>query len=95
MIESGSEIYRKYSCGACHGMSGEGMLGPNLTDNYWLHGNSTHDIVTSIAYGWPANGMKPWKFDMDTSEVAPLVAYIRSLYGTNPANAKAPQGDEK
>jgi cytochrome c oxidase cbb3-type subunit 3 len=80
------------TCFACHGKAGEGGVGPNLTDEYWLHGGSVQDVFKSIKYGWPDKGMKSWKDDFSPSQIAQITSYVRSLQGTHPANAKAPQG---
>lgn len=81
------------SCAACHGRAGEGGVGPNLTDAYWLHGGSIKDVFKSIKYGWPEKGMKSWKEDLSPMQIAQVTSYILSLKDSNPANGKAPQGD--
>lgn len=81
------------SCAACHGQLGEGTVGPNLTDDYWLHGGSVQDVFKSIKYGWVEKGMKSWKEDLSPMQIAQVTSYISSLKGTNPPNGKAPQGD--
>ena len=81
------------SCAACHGRAGEGGVGPNLTDAYWLHGGSIKDVFKSIKYGWPEKGMKSWKEDLSPMQIAQVTSYLISLKGSNPANGKAPQGD--
>ena len=68
------------------------MVGPNLTDDYWIHGNNIKDIFKTIKYGYPEKGMKSWKDDYSPSQIADLASYIQTLHGTNPANPKAPQG---
>ena len=80
------------NCSACHGLQAQGMVGPNLTDDYWLHGGGKLDIARTIIYGVPAKGMISWKSQLSSGEVGALIAYICSLRGTNPENAKAPQG---
>jgi cytochrome c oxidase cbb3-type subunit 3 len=80
------------TCFTCHGKSGEGGVGPNLTDEYWLHGGSIQDVFKSIKYGWADKGMKSWKDDFPPVRIAQIASYIASLQGTHPANAKAPQG---
>lgn len=80
-------------CAACHGRAGEGGVGPNLTDDYWVHGGSLVDIFKSIKYGWPDKGMKSWKEDLSPMQIAQVTSFIKSLRGTNPPNGKAPQGD--
>lgn len=80
-------------CAACHGVDGGGIVGPNLTDKYWLHGGSIHDIFKTIKYGVPEKGMKSWKDDYTPKQIAELASYITTLQGTKPANPKEPQGD--
>lgn len=81
------------NCAVCHGNAGEGNVGPNLTDDYWIHGGTLSDVFKSVKYGWPAKGMKSWQADLTPEQIRNIVSYIKSLRGTNPANAKAPQGD--
>lgn len=91
-IASGKDVFIS-SCAACHGKLGEGSVGPNLTDDYWLHGGSIQDIFKSIKYGWVEKGMKSWKEDLSPMQIAQLASFIKSIKGTNPANPKAAQGD--
>jgi mono/diheme cytochrome c family protein len=93
-IAMGEAIFQSI-CFACHGKGGGGGIGPNLTDDYWLHGNSTKDILLTIKNGVPEKGMKSWKYDFGPADIGKLVAYIRSIKGTQPANAKAPQGKKE
>ncbi len=79
-------------CSACHTPTGGGSVGPNLTDDYWLHGGSIKDVFKTIKYGWPDKGMKSWKDDYSPVQIAALATYVKSLHGTNPPNPKAPQG---
>jgi cytochrome c oxidase cbb3-type subunit 3 len=80
-------------CAACHGQAGEGGVGPNLTDEYWIHGGSISSIFKTIKYGVQEKGMIAWEAQMPALEMQQLSSFIVSLKGTNPANAKAPQGD--
>lgn len=91
-IATGKEVFVA-NCAACHGKLGEGTVGPNLTDNAWLHGGSLVDIFKSIKYGWVDKGMKSWKEDLSPMQIAQISSYIKSIQGTNPPNAKAPQGE--
>lgn len=80
-------------CAACHGNNLQGVIGPNLTDNYWLHGKGTRlDILTTVRAGVPAKGMPPWEAMLSRDEQYGVVAYIVSKFGSNPAGAKAPEG---
>jgi cytochrome c oxidase cbb3-type subunit III len=81
------------SCAACHGEKAQGLIGPNLTDDRWLHGGSVEQIFQTIAKGWPAKGMPPWGRALKPEELAALVSYIRSLQGSSPPNARPPEGD--
>ncbi len=91
-IAAGKKLY-SINCAACHGQAGEGTVGPNLTDEYWMHGGSLSDVFKSIKYGWPDKGMKSWKDDFSPMQIAQLTSFLKKLEGTNPPNAKEPQGD--
>lgn len=91
-ISAGKGLFEA-NCVACHGKLGEGGVGPNLTDEYWIHSGGIKDIFKTIKYGWQDKGMKSWKEDFTPSQMAQLASYIRTLKGTNPPNAKAAQGD--
>lgn len=79
-------------CAVCHGAAGEGKIGPNLTDDYWLHGGRLTEIFHTISEGVLEKGMISWKTQMGPGEMLALAAYIGSLHGTNPPSPKAPQG---
>jgi cytochrome c oxidase cbb3-type subunit 3 len=81
------------NCAACHGKLGEGGVGPNLTDDYWLHGGKINDIFKTIKYGYPEKGMRSWKDEFSPVKMAEMASFIKSLHGTNPPNGKEKQGD--
>jgi cytochrome c oxidase cbb3-type subunit 3 len=89
---AGKEIFTK-TCVACHLAEGQGSVGPNLTDDYWIHGGSIKEIFKTIKYGFPDKGMQSWQSTYSPVEMQQLASYIRTLKGTNPPNPKAPQGD--
>jgi cytochrome c oxidase cbb3-type subunit 3 len=91
-LEMGRTRFQK-TCASCHGEAAQGLIGPNLTDDRWLHGGRVVDVFTVIAKGVPAKGMPPWGRAMKPEELSALASYVRSLSGTNPANAKPPEGD--
>jgi len=91
-IAEGREIFIK-NCSPCHLADGGGNVGPNLTDEYWLHGGSIKDVFKSIKYGWQDKGMKSWKDDFSPKQIQELASFVKSLKGTHPATPKAPQGD--
>lgn len=93
-IEEGKKIFTK-TCTPCHGMNAEGnMVGPNLTDKFWLHGGSISEVFRTINLGVPEKGMQAWGKNFAPVDIKYLASYVLSLQGTNPANAKAPQGTE-
>lgn len=91
-LESAKQLYVE-KCAACHGQAGEGGVGPNLTDAYWLHGGDIKDIFKTIKNGVPEKGMIPWKAQLSPVQIQDISSYIISLEGSNPPNAKEPQGD--
>lgn len=92
VLDAAADRYSR-TCAACHGDRAQGLIGPNLTDDRWLHGGSVEQIFQSVAKGWPAKGMPPWGRAMRPEELAALVSYVRSLQGTNPPNPRAPEGE--
>lgn len=92
-LGSGKAIFDEF-CKACHGAAGEGnAVGPNLTDAYWIHGGSINDVFRTIKYGVAEKGMQSWKGELNPQQMQAVSSYILSLQGTNPPNAKEPQGE--
>ena len=81
-------------CASCHGPQGQGTIGPNLTDNFWIHGGTVAEIAKTVSTGVLDKGMPPWGPVLKNDELVAVVAYVKSLKGTNPPNPKAPQGTE-
>ncbi len=92
-LGEGQTLYTQY-CVACHGAAGQGGVGPNLTDEYWLHGGSVKAIFRTITEGVPEKGMLSWKKQLNPLQVQQVTSFILSLQGTNPPGAKPPQGDK-
>ena len=92
---SKGEALFKGSCVPCHGEQGQGIVGPNLTDNYWLHGGKPEDILATITHGWPEKGMPAWQPVLGAEKVHWLAAYVLSLRGKPVNNPKPPQGVEE
>lgn len=94
-LAAGKDLYVQKGCTACHGNSGEGnAIGPNLSDKYWLHGNTKDQIINSIKFGFPAKGMIPYKDQLSDEKVDALAYYIlNELMGSNPPNAKNGEGE--
>ncbi len=91
-LEKGKEIFTSV-CWTCHGKLGEGGVGPNLTDQFWIHKGSLNDIYRSIKIGYPDKGMQSWEKNYSGKEMSELAGYIKTLIGTNPPNPKIAQGD--
>ncbi len=80
-------------CAPCHTPSGGGSVGPNLTDEYWVHGGSINDIFRVIKYGVPEKGMIPWQGILTPEEMQAISSWIMDLQGTNPEGGLPPQGE--
>ena len=91
-LASGKEIFDK-SCVVCHLAQGQGLVGPNLTDDYWIHGCSIGEIFNLIVIGVPDKGMISWKDQLTPEQIQQVASFIVSLKGSNPPNPKAPQGE--
>ena len=92
-LATGKEQYDAV-CATCHGPLGEGLIGPNLTDRYWIHGDGgVEHILNSFRVGYPEKGMPPWGNVIPRENHGKLSAYVISLQGSDPPNPKEPQGD--
>lgn len=92
-ITKGKETYLKL-CVACHRPDGGGQVGPNLTDEFWLHGGGIKNIFKTITYGVPNKGMISWQSQLSPKQIQQVASYILTLKGTNPPGPKEPQGDK-
>jgi cytochrome c oxidase cbb3-type subunit 3 len=90
-ISAGQGVFGR-NCVACHGAAGGGQIGPNLTDDAWLHGGSPSEIHATVANGVLQKGMPAWGKTLKPDEVNQVVAYVISIHDSHPANAKAPEG---
>ena len=91
-LNEGKTIFKTY-CAACHLETGGGSVGPNLTDDYWIHGGGIKNLFKTVKFGVPEKGMISWKEQLRPSEMQKVTSYILTLHGTNPPVAKAPQGE--
>ncbi len=91
MMNGGKKIFQT-KCAACHGMFGEGGIGPNLTDQYWLHGAQLMDIYATVRDGVTAKGMLAWERQLRPAELMAVSAYVGTLLDSNPPNPKDAQG---
>jgi cytochrome c oxidase cbb3-type subunit 3 len=92
-VAAGKTVFTT-TCASCHGPDGGGVIGPNLADNFWIHGGQPADIYKTIVNGVLEKGMPNWGKLLKPEQVQSVTAYVVSLKGTHPANPKAPQGTE-
>jgi cytochrome c oxidase cbb3-type subunit 3 len=90
-VAAGKATFTSY-CAACHAADGGGAIGPNLTDQAWLHGHTITDIHRVVSEGVPAKGMPAWSRQLTPAQVQAVVGYVWSLRGSTPAAPKAPEG---
>lgn len=91
ILARGKQLFVE-KCAACHGQLGEGLVGPNLTDDHWIHGGKILDIKKVVKEGVIEKGMIPWAGVLSPDEIDATVAYVWSLHGTKPPNGKAAEG---
>jgi cytochrome c oxidase cbb3-type subunit 3 len=80
VLENGKVVYNKF-CAPCHRVDGGGLVGPNLTDDYWIHGRTYADSVKIIWDGVPAKGMVTWKTVLKPEEINAVASYLYTLRG--------------
>ena len=90
VLASGKQTFLRL-CAPCHRPDGGGLVGPNLTDDYWIHGSKFSDNVRTIWNGVPEKGMITWKNYLKPAEVYEVASYIYTLRGTHPPNPKPPE----
>ncbi len=90
-VNQGKLIYAG-KCAACHAVDGGGIIGPNLTDDAWLHGGTIDSIYNTVNNGVLVKGMPAWGKLLKPDELTEVVAYVWTLHGTTPAKPKEPQG---
>ena len=93
VLALGKQVFGQ-NCAACHRADAGGQIGPNLTDDYWLHGGALDQIHKTVTDGVLEKGMPPWSKVLKPNQLDAVVAYVYTLRGTNPPNPKAPQGDQ-
>lgn len=91
-LDAGKDIFIK-NCAACHTNDGGGLVGPNLTDEYWIHGGAYEDIVRTTSNGVAEKGMLAWKTTLKPDQIQQVSSFIVTLQGTTPSNPKAPEGE--
>jgi cytochrome c oxidase cbb3-type subunit III len=90
-LADGKAIFTE-RCVACHSTGGAGNIGPNLTDDFWIHGARVDSVAFTVLNGVAAKGMPTWGNLLSDEQIKSVAIYVKSLRGTNPPNPKAPQG---
>jgi cytochrome c oxidase cbb3-type subunit 3 len=91
-VAAGRKSFETY-CVACHAEQGEGQIGPNLTDDYWIHGDGTLMAIRSVVKkGVLEKGMPSWEMQLSPEQLDEVAAYIGTLRGTD-VEGKAPEGE--
>jgi len=91
-LTNGKEIYEA-NCSPCHGMQGQGGIGPTFADNYWIHGGSIVDVFKTVKYGVPAKGMISWQEQLRPRQIQEVSSYLLAFVGTSPEGMKEPEGE--
>jgi cytochrome c oxidase cbb3-type subunit 3 len=92
LLAKGQQVYVQM-CAPCHRPDGGGLVGPNLCDDYWIHGSNYVDSVKTILNGVPEKGMLSWRGMLKPNEVQAVASFIYTLRGTKPPNPK-PREDQ-
>ena len=93
-VREGKQVFTT-TCAACHRADGGGNIGPNLTDEFWLHGGKPENIFSCVHDGVPGKGMPTWGPQLGEEKVADVVAYVLTIRNTHVPGGKAPQGDQE
>ena len=93
-LNKGKEVFAA-KCAVCHGPEGQGTIGPNLTDDYWINGKGLYtDVHKVVREGVLDKGMPNWDTLLSAEDVKSVTVFVVSLKGTSPANPKPPQGEK-
>jgi len=94
VLGRGAQTYTTY-CAPCHREDGGGLVGPNLCDDFWIHGSTFADNLNIIINGFPVKGMLAWKETLQPSEIYAVASYIQKFRGTSPPNPKPPENTDQ
>lgn len=90
VLADGRRVFGTY-CAPCHRADGGGLVGPNLCDDYWIHGPLYQDNLKTIINGVPEKGMLTWRGVLKPNEIQAVASFIYTLRGSNPPNPKPPE----
>ncbi|NUO19778.1 c-type cytochrome [bacterium] len=92
-VAAGKKYFGTF-CVSCHGAYGEGGIGPNLTDNFWIHGPDEVNIMNTIVNGVAAKGMPTWGPILGERKIKMITAYVMTLWNSPPpAAGKKAEGE--
>lgn len=91
VVAQGAALFHT-NCVSCHGDHAEGRVGPNLTDENWIHGGAPDQIYQTITTGVPAKSMPQWGPILGARGVQAATAFILSIRNTHVAG-KPPEGE--
>lgn len=89
-VRAGADAFAR-NCTRCHGERGQGLVGPNLTDPFWIGGGSPVDIYATIVEGRNARGMPPWGGQLGRGACKQVAAFLLTIRDQD-LPGKAPQG---
>lgn len=94
LVTLGNQVFAQ-NCASCHGTLGQGLVGPNLGDGYWIHGSAFSDVLKVVDEGVAAKGMPGWGPILGAEKVKAAVVYIKTLEGKTEGapQAKGPEGE--
>ena len=90
LLAKGKDIFAA-RCASCHAAEGQGLIGPNLTDRYQLHGTTRMDIFKTVRGGVPGTAMLAWGEQMSAADVVAVASFVTTLRGKD-LQGKEPQG---
>ena len=91
VVDQGAQVFAT-RCASCHGADGRGIIGPNLTDLYQLHGSTRMDLYTTVKNGVAGTAMPAWGEQLQPGDVFAAATYVSTLRGKNVIGGKPPQG---
>lgn len=92
-LSEGKQIFMD-NCATCHGQQAGGGAGPNLTDEYWIHGGGINNVYSTIKYGVIEKGMISWQTKLTPVQIQKVASYVLSLKGSNPPGGLPPAGEK-
>ena len=94
VLAQGQQVFLQM-CAPCHRPDGGGLVGPNICDDYWIHGSNYVDTVKLIVNGVPEKGMLTWRGVLKPAEIQAVASYVYTMRGTKPPNAKLPENQQQ